>query len=453
MTQDTNKKNDYPFRVFISHKFKGHGHAAKSLKQELENLSPKQLEIFVSSTLDPGSVWRPEILKEIESADLFVMLYLEQGFDMDWCLYEAGYFEREALKTGRKLICMTSKGLYLPGPLENRQQLEVTKEGIEDLLRAVYNDDVKPVRPDLFDRRQEETLDKLIKSLFILLGPVKREPLSPRLYIHFKGVNDLNEIMNGSLPESVWLEGESDALAALGVGPGKSITLKEFYEESESKQSLKRYMPHVANCIRRIIKRKADLWVIPPIRLLKDSLPKVLIPAYYEEGLDSTYMFAFIVYQPQPDYLAGEESSFSTLYNFLVVTYRFKKRIIDEWLEALMDLRSLSPNIKEDDLSRKFRNFGLAFGTVHLDALNRHLDSPRKIKKQFIKEEREILEKIINQEDGLWRAHMGRLDSGIENRDINTVVDSLCELKNLNKTMMILTLKRLHELSIEQGDE
>ena len=79
--------NTYPFRVFISHKVSGHGEAAEAIKQELENYGPDKLKIFASPALSPGVNWRPEVLKEIETADLFILLYLVEGIDMDWCLY------------------------------------------------------------------------------------------------------------------------------------------------------------------------------------------------------------------------------------------------------------------------------------------------------------------------------------------------------------------------------
>jgi len=454
MPNGATKNPDYPFHVFISHKVSGHGTAAQKIKLKLENLSPDKLEIFVSPSLGPGVVWHSKILEKIETADLFIILYLVQGLDMDWCLYEAGYFEREALKTGRKLICVTNPGFFVPGPLENRQRLEATEDGIEAFLRAIFDDNEKPVRRDLFDRRQQKTLDELINFVLTTLGPVKQTPVSPRLWITFNGEDELEKIMSGSLTDNVRLEGESEALKDFGIGPGGGITLKKFYEESEFKHTLDRYIPHVANCIRRIIRRRSDLWVIPPVRVVKGGQPKVLVPAYFEEGLGNKYKFVFIVYQPRPDYKVDAESSFSTLYNVFVLSWNFRRRIIEEWLETFINLKSLGPRAEHNEISCKFRTFKLVMGSILLDALNRNLDSPWRIEKYFEKkEDREKLQRLLNQEDGLWMTHESRLDSGLETGDIDTVVESLCGLKNVIKTLMVMTLKRLHELVIEKDGE
>ena len=180
----------YPFRVFISHKVSGHGGAAEAIKHELENYAPDKLKIFASPALSPGVKWRPKTLKEIETADLFILLYLVEGLDMDWCLYEAGYFE----KTGRKLICVTNPGRSLPGPLETRQRLEATERGVERLLKAIDRDPAKPVRPDLFERKHTKTLDQLIQFTLTTLKPVNRQALCPRLWIRLSGSDVLAQL-------------------------------------------------------------------------------------------------------------------------------------------------------------------------------------------------------------------------------------------------------------------
>jgi hypothetical protein len=328
----------YPFRVFISHKVSGHGKAAKIIKRELENYSKERLKVFVSPALSPGIAWNPKVLEEIERADLFVMLYLVRGIEMDWCLYEAGYFEREALKTNRKLICVTNPGSSLPGPLEARQRIEAEPAGIEQLLRSIFADDIKPVRPDLFDRENSDTLNRLIEFILKELGPVKKVALTPRLWITISGTDQIEKIKKGEIPPEVRLEGESDALREFGVGPGAGITLGEFYEVSEFKRTLEYYVPHIANALKRFIEKRIEPWRIPAVRVTRQGAPKVLVPAYFEQGQDNSYTFEFLVYEPLPNYVLGKESAFTTLYNLFVLAWQFRWRIVEQWLERMKDL-------------------------------------------------------------------------------------------------------------------
>ena len=453
--EKTSRENagDYPFRVFISHKISGHGKAVKKIKRKLENYSDK-LKIFVSPALRPGTVWNPTVLKEIEKADLFVMLYLVEGIEMDWCLYEAGYFEREALKTNRKLICVTNPGSNLPGPLETRQRIEADKAGIEQLLEAIYRDAKKPVRPDFFSRKNMDTLNELIEFILEELGPVKRSALTPRMWITVSGIEQIEKINSGELPGEVRLEGETGALKEFGVGEGAGITLKEFYKLSEFKQTLDYYTPHLANALKRIMDKRMEQWRIPPVRVTREGAPKVLVPAYFEKRQDNNYRFEFLYHEPLPNYVLGQQSAFATLYNLFVLAWQFRWRIIEQWLERLMNLRSLGSMANQNDIDSQVRKFRLDFGSILLEAMNRSLDSPRKILLQFPQEkEKKLLHKIIEPDDGLYMQIIKKLDDAIKELDLGQIVEALIEMKDLNKTILLLTLKRLHELAMEKDGE
>lgn len=454
MERTAREKDDaYPFRVFVSHKVSGHGKAAKKIKRELENYSDK-LKIFVSPALSPGIAWNSKVLEEIERADVFVMLYLVQGIEMDWCLYEAGYFEREALKTNRKLICVTNPGSNLPGPLETRQRIEADSVGIEQLLKALYSDEEKPVRPDLFNRENSETLNRLIGFILKELRPVKRLALTPRMWITVSGTEQIEKIKSGEMPGEVRLEGESEALKEFGVGAEAGITLGEFYEISEFKRTLEYYVPHIANALKRVMDKRIEQWCIPPVRVTRHGAPKVLVPAYFEQGQDNAYRFEFLVYEPLPNYALEKESAFATLYNLFVLAWQFRWRIIELWLERLMDLRSLGGRASQADINNQIRKFRLDFGSILLEALNRRLDSPRKILMQFpLEDENKLLSKIINPDDGMYTQQMQMLDNAIKEHELDQIVEALIKMKDLNKTVLVLTLKRLHELALEKDGE
>jgi hypothetical protein len=444
----------YPFRVFISHKVSGHGSAAENIKRKLENLARDKLRIFVSPVLSPGVKWRPIVLEEIEGADLFILLYLVEGIETDWCLWEAGYFEREARQPGRKLICMINPERSLPGPLEDRQRLEATEAGVENLLRAIFADEHKPVRPDLFDRQNDKDLKELIDFILNALQPVKREPLAPRLWITLNGDEVVEQLKKGMFVGDAHLAGESEALRQFGVGPHGGISLEEFFERSESKRTLDYYIPHLSNCLRRIIAGYPDVWIIPPVRVVRGGQPKVLVPAYMEKGAGNKYKFEFIVYQPQPDYDPNAESAFDTLYNLFYLNWSFRTQIIEKWYDTLQNLHSRGSAAKKEEIRRNISKFNLAFRLILLEALNRNLDSPRRVEKYFpSKQDKDKLQQIMNVENGLYMNYSKKLYEGIEANDLETIIENLGHLKNINKTLLLMSTARLQELVKEMEGE
>jgi hypothetical protein len=446
-------KDQYPFRVFLSHKVSGHGDAAIAIKRKLENYCGDKLHIFASPALSPGTAWNPQLLEEIESADLFVMLYLVQGFEMNWSLYEAGYFEREALKSGRRLICVTNPGSDLPGPLETRQHLDADDSGIERLLKAILADEEKPVRPDLLNRDNSETLNELIEFILAQLGPVKRTALTPRVWITLSGADHMATLEADSLPDDTRLEGESEALREFGVGPGAGVTLKEFYDISDFKLALHYYLPHVASALKRVIDKRREPWPIPPVRLTQDGGAKILVPAYVEKGQGNVYKFEFLVYQPDAGRRAERSSPFTTLCHLFVLGWQFRERIIERCHEELMDLLSLGANATEYDVRRKIHRFQLEMGAILLGAFNRGLEAPRKILRQFPNQsQRDVLGEIMG-DDGLWTQQMKVVEAAVATNDLEVLVEALKRLKDMNKTILVLTLDRLGELAREMAGE
>ncbi len=82
------------------------------------------------------------------------------------------------------------------------------------------------------------------------------------------------------------------------------------------------------------------------------------------------------------------------------------------------------------------------------------MDAPRKIEQCFErKEDLAKLELILNPENGLYRAAAQQLREGLEANDLDPITQSLEKLKNINKTLLVMSTRRLHELaSQKKGD-
>jgi hypothetical protein len=446
------KSSTGPFRIFISHKIGGHGRAAEDIKHELENYAMGLLEVFVSPALEPGVRWRPEVLEKIETADLFILLYLVEGMDMDWCLYEAGYFEREARRTGKRLICMVNPGRDLPGPLEERQRLEADSEGVKKLLRAIYDDKEKPVRRDFFDATHSRTLGQLRDFVLKSLQPVKREPLCPRLWISLPGPKSLEQLKIGVLPADARLSGEAEALKQIGLSQGEEITVADFRKRSEFQFALSYYLPHLATCLRRIIERYPDLWIIPSISLAKGVPPKVLVPAYVEKGLRDSYRFEFLIYQPEPRVDPAPESQFETLCHLFCLATSFRKRIIGDWRERFLNLKSRGSSVSSEEVRSAVQKFQLTYGLVLLEALNRKIDAPRRIENCFPqKEDQDKLRQILDPSGGSYTTCQQQLQKGIDANDVGGILECLNQLELINQALLVVATKRLQELAAAMG--
>ena len=190
------------------------------------------------------------------------------------------------------------------------------------------------------------------------------------------------------------------------------------------------------------------------MRAVKNGQPKVLVPAYIEKGLGSKYTIEFLVYQPEPDFSQSAESAFGRLFNLSALAWNFRRRLIEERLETFMNLRSLGAAANADDVHRKVQKFKLVYGSTLLEALNREVDSPRQVEKCFPrKEDQERIQQILNLENGLYRTYSRQLHAGIEANDVDKIVGSLSQLRNVNKTLLVMTAARLEELAKEKDGD
>jgi hypothetical protein len=123
---------DDKFRIFISHKHDDHD-AAETLARAIENLDKPQIRCFVSGTnLIAGSDWNAEIRAQLIASHLLVLLFTEPSKNWDWCLYEAGLFNR--LGNENSVVCLYRPGGTTPRPLSTLQGVPAEEESVQRFL-------------------------------------------------------------------------------------------------------------------------------------------------------------------------------------------------------------------------------------------------------------------------------------------------------------------------------
>jgi hypothetical protein len=430
--------------IFISH-ISSETELAQSLKKHLEKDFLEFVSIFVSSdseTIQAGSKWLDEIDKALRKADLQIVLCSKESVEKPWVNFEAG-----AVWTQEKtVIPLCHAGLTpkeLPFPLRSLQAIDCSNP--ED-IKKLYNRIATELKTDLpnvnFDKLADE-LNKIDEQYLVY-----KKSLSLRLWINITK-DQIQEVQSGKLPKNVRFEGEPGALKKFGISDdGASVENLESDKELEKTYEL--YLPHVAHALSTIITKKEDIWNIPPVKVTKDGRANVLIPTLYEERFNE-YYFEFFVHQPRANFKLNEETAFTALFNLFVVSWYFRWNILDQWVERLNTLKSRGPDANDEEIKNKLDEFHLRFNEIILDGLNRGLDAPRKVEKHFdVKKDRAILEKILDQKKGLWAQYHGKLNSALSKYDLNLTIDNLLKIRDINKTVILLTLKRLEEIALMQ---
>jgi len=162
-----NSHIDSPYKIFISHKVSEHGYAVRKFKKILnrDGALRKFLKIYVSSEVAPGEDWAKRLHDELDAADmlLYIYCYNTPPRDNDWCNYETGYFAKKSNRSN--IITIVPKGVKPPSPFQSYQFIELTSDGIKQLLKKIYVD--QNIYSDIFDSDYKETLDETINKIQI----------------------------------------------------------------------------------------------------------------------------------------------------------------------------------------------------------------------------------------------------------------------------------------------
>jgi hypothetical protein len=133
---------DKVVHVFFSYKTK-EDRTASEVVNLLRKNSAGKLKITYQAEFTKeitGRQWRQKIRDEICRANWFILLLPHPSDDWDWCLYEAGLFDRQA-NSGDRLFCLHHPDTSIPDPIKDYHHVPATVPKMEEFLRMVYLED------------------------------------------------------------------------------------------------------------------------------------------------------------------------------------------------------------------------------------------------------------------------------------------------------------------------
>lgn len=452
---ETNNGNKFPFRIFISHKVSEHGEAVKQFTKILNrsNTLKDKIEIFISTQAPPGENWDKELHKQLDEADMmiYVYCYISPPEINDWCSYEAGYYSK---KSNRKnLITIVPEKEKPPSPVQSYSYVELTEEGIKDLLRRIYMEE--NIYSDLFDIEYQTELDDIVQEILKIFRPTQKPTaLSPRLWLTIKKEH-VKRFKNREIeiPQDCIITGETDAARKFGYEAieNEEISISELIDIVEYKGTLPLFSTILSDTLQDILNKKKGPWRVPPVKILNDEAPRIIIPAYLEKLPNGDHRFEFIVTEP-PINIAYEKENLDImgLYNLFIVAWHFRWRVVEKYRHQFERLNSAEFDSVRNQALELISKLKIDFIAVILDSFNRGLQLPIDITKHFEGNEKIILQKIVDNREGLWAEVKPKFEQAVKDIDLETLNDCLIQMQNMDKTCLIVSLKSLLKIATER---
>jgi hypothetical protein len=84
---------------------------------------------------------------------------------------------------------------------------------------------------------------------------------------------------------------------------------------------------------------------------------------------------------------------------------------------------------------------------ISLDSINRNLEYEGDVTKSFVGNDKKVMKNLVDSKKGLWIKIKPIFDEALEKENVSEIIRCLKAWRDLNKTGLILTLKRLKELA------
>jgi hypothetical protein len=425
-------------------------------------VGPEELEIFSSSSIKAGDDYQEKIMHALDDTDIFLLManYSTPPQINDWCIFETGYFSSKITEQDpKKIISLVKDGGLPPDPIKNFKSVEDNREGIEQLVMEIYKD----LRDDLFQNgRPKKRLEDAITEILDILKPrTLITQLAPRVWITIKK-DKFKAFQKGEipLPMDSTISGETEIFTRQRVVlvDDKELTLDKFDQIVDYPNSLPHFFALLEEIIRDILRApRRGPWRVPPLRVMKDTPPRIMVPSALERCADGNYRFEFFVTEPPPYVEKGVNQKFAALYNLFIITWHFRWRVVEKHLEQLARMKNFPStddgrtNRLKIQIRKQLKELKLDMEAIFLDSINRNLEYEEDVTKSFVGDDKKIMKNMVDTERGLWIKIKPIFDEALENENVSEIIRCLKAWRDLNKTGLILTLKRLKELA-EDGE-
>lgn len=427
-------------QIFISHKSRDKA-AALRIRTTLEKFGGNSMDVFVSEQIEPGKEWPSVIWEHLLKADWLLLLYTDESEEWDWCLFEAGFFAAKGKGCNKGLVCLHVTEVLPPKPLSLWQTVKVyesdSMDGFVEKLYTGVNDKVvksEELRKQVGDeiaaafaktvrRRTERRYET--NCLVLSLSPAQ--------------VGDLIE--TGNIPEGA-IAGRNASESLDLFGHDNSMCFWVDLEQGIDKKLRRRWTRSLGNTLRKVAKRDRP---IPPIPIFYSSATNSAYnPALHriDRYSDGSMDFCLIFVPKVPESEIGRTQELRITDNMLRLGRKFRWKLLHKYRReiALLNRKKQYGEAEDMEIPRTLERLTFDLDWIIGEAQRYGLELKEDVLAAFPDAaDQEVIEDII---DSRWPLLMRKVYQGIQDRDLDLVLNVLNCMLVLNKTFMVRTAQR-----------
>jgi hypothetical protein len=414
-------------KIFISHKMPTDSIAAKTVGDLIAAASGPEITVINAAQFRYGTDFRSKIRSELETTDIFILLYTGDDADWSYCLWECGNFESFINNTNNKsIIVMHDPKIDPPKVLQIYKSLPTTSEEIWSFLKNIYVTEWKAfpnVNQSMLERNARDIAGAFIKR------DILNFDLVPNFSIRITlSEQNLCSLQSNAIPPDSYVSGSLSWQRLFGkVNDTGGWSWGELTKEWRYKDL---YEYEFSRMIAVALNKEG-----PEGCLLRDSLKNLFYVTLrrYESDVVHRYAnFMFSAFRIEtPIYsvkgLATPEEVIS--YNVLNMCWYVRRRLIDELYPNLLQLLLIKNGSGSDNDVKVLQRVRNELNSISVQSEIRELGQLVENKKVFNND----IRRLVN-DSNLWN----KIKISIKNEgtsahpDLAVVAHTLYDVAKLN---------------------
>ena len=423
--------------VFISHKLEDRATAIgiRDILKDLDDDENPVLNFFLSEEIKGGEKWYEKIREQLTKSNILLLLFTDATKSWDWCLYEAGLFDRLEDDRDRKIICLHSSSTVPPDPLRHLKTFSSSSDDLHTFLQQVFIEKellnlAKPIASWL--KRVPDKLDKAVSGIsqFIDRSPVETEYFTKYLFLQ---VDDLHEIRPDKIPDNAQVTSTGKSLEIFDKPEGE--WLWKDIARNISVQEDSRWVVELAEAIYAVSQGNLPSAIQAMFTALRGKKTyRVLL--YRIDKLASGSIIIKILFVEDVTWKLDDVPEIhATLLTSLVMATRFKYELIGKYVGEI----SAVPDYKIEEVCGGIRQ---TIMNIESEAESRGLMDQAMLLKAFKAEQRDSVIEMYKD----WYVIRAELLEALENKNCVTVRENLGRLADMNKEYLQIASIRYKEL-------
>jgi hypothetical protein len=441
-----NKQTRKQINIFISHKVEDQ-QAAIGVRKVLESIriegEPPSLKFFLSEEIPGGYDWYRWIRERLVESNLLLLLFTDATRSWDWCLYEAGLFDRLDDDHHQRVICLHSKNTSPPDPLRNLRAFCAEVDHLRTFLRQLFlgteltglEAPLAPwleAAPDRLERAAED-IARLVNR-----GTVETHYYSKYVFVH---VQDPSKLAPDRLPEDAPVESNDESLRLFDKRPG-NWTWKDLEAKArlnEDQRWLEELSQAVYGAARGDIPKsiQAVFRAVGGERIYRPTLYRV------DRLADGSMTFKVLFEEDVSWKLDAIPLTRRDLLTALVMATRFRYELIERFRGTLLRLPGPPATCRTCE---KIRD---TIEDIEVEARSRgQLDQPGLLKAFSSEEDIQAVRRMYE----AWYVLRSELFQALDEADCARIEKQLAALADINAEFLQRGSRRYHELMCELGE-